>query len=285
MRIGAHVSAADGADKTIPRALDIGAEAIQFFPSSTRSWRFNPIDERVAADFKTLALEHEIGPNAFHAVYMVSLPSQDPELVRKGIQSLVSYMNTAHDLGVMGVIFHLNSHKGRGFDAVFRQVVENMNRVLDNSPEDTMLIIENSAGMGDHLGSKFSEIGSILRAVDDKRVGVCLDTQHAFAAGYDLRTPEGVGRTMAEFDTEIGLDQLTAVHCNDSKRDLGEGVDRHENIGEGFMGRAAFESVLGAPAFRDVPFYLEVPGYAGEGPDAQNVNTLKAIREQLAIPA
>jgi len=285
MRIGAHVSAAGGADKTIPRAVEIGAEAIQFFPSSTRSWRFNPIDERVAADFKALALEHEIGPNAFHAVYMVSLPSEDPELVRKSIQSLVSYMNTASDLGVMGVIFHLNSHKGRGFDAVFRQVVENMNRVLDNSPSDTMLIIENSAGMGDHIGSKFSEIGPILKAVDDKRVGVCLDTQHAFAAGYDLRTPEGVGRTMGEFDAEIGLDHLVAVHCNDSKRELGEGVDRHENIGEGFMGRAAFESVLAAAAFRDVPFYLEVPGYEGGGPDAANVGTLKAIREELAIEA
>ena len=281
MRIGAHVSAAGGADKTIGRAVEIGAEAVQFFPSSTRSWRFNPVDEKTAAEFKALAAEHAVGPNVFHAVYMVSLPSPDPKLSANSIQSLVNYMNTAGDLGVMGVIFHLNSHKGSGFEAVFRRIVENANRVLDNSPADVQLIIENSAGMGDHIGSKFSEIGRIIKAVDDRRVRACLDTQHAFAAGYDLRTPGGVSAMLDEFDREIGLDLLAAVHCNDSKRELGFGVDRHENIGEGFMGIEAFESVLANPAFKDVPFYLEVPGYEGEGPDKPNVDKLKAIRAQL----
>lgn len=285
MRIGAHVSAAGGADQTIGRAMDIGAEAVQFFPSSNRTWAFKPVDEKVAADFKTLALEHGIGPNVFHAIYMVNLASADVEQVRKSVQSLVNYMDTAGDLGVMGVVFHLNSHKGEGFDGVFRRVVENMNRVLDNSPRDVMLLIENSAGMGDHIGSKFAEVGQILHAVDDERVGVCLDTQHAFAAGYDLRTPEGVAATVAEFEAEIGLKHLRAVHLNDSKRELGGAVDRHENIGDGFMGREAFEAVLGADAFRDVPLYLEVPGYEGEGPDAPNVDTVKAIRSALSIPA
>lgn len=283
MRIGAHVSAAGGADKTIGRAVDIGAEAVQFFPSSNRTWAFNPVDEKITAAFRTQALEQGIGPNVFHAVYMVSLPSSDPELVRKSIQSLVNYMDAAHDLGAMGVIFHLNSHKGNGFDGVFRRVVENMRRVLDNSPDDVMLLIENSAGMGDHIGSKLSEIGKIHHAVDDERLGVCLDTQHAFAAGYDLRTSDGVAKILDEFDTEIGLQHLRAIHLNDSKRELGGAVDRHENIGEGFMGRAAFEAILGAEALREVPVYLEVPGYEGEGPDAHNVETVKAIRTELGI--
>ena len=285
MRIGAHVSAAGGVDKTVGRAIDIGAEAVQFFPSSTRSWRFTPVDEKVAADYRQRALDDGVGPNVFHAVYMVSLPSPDADLVHKSIQSLVSYMNTAHDIGAMGTIFHLNSHKGRGFDRVFRQVVENMSRVLDNSPDDTLLIIENSAGMGDHIGSKFDEIGAILHEVANPRVKVCLDTQHAFASGYDLRTPDGVQSAMDEFDRAIGLQHLAAVHCNDSKRELGDAVDRHENIGDGFMGIEAFESIMAHAAFRNVPFYLEVPGYGGEGPDAPNVEKLKAIRERLGVPA
>ena len=121
--------------------------------------------------------------------------------------------------------------------------------------------------------------------MDDSRVRACLDTQHAFAAGYDLRTPDGVNAMLEEFDREIGLGLLAAVHCNDSKRELGFGVDRHENIGEGFMGIEAFESVLANPAFKDVPFYLEVPGYEGEGPDKPNVDKLKAIRAQFGLAA
>ena len=285
MRIGAHVSAAGSLDLAIDRAVEIDAEAVQIFASSTRSWAFKPIDEKVAADFKTKTSEHGVGPNVFHGIYLVSLGSADQELVRKGVQSLVSYMNAAQDLGVMGTVFHLGSHKGAGFEAVFRQVVESLNRVLDNSPDDVLLIIENSAGMGDHIGSKFSEIGAIHHALDDPRVKVCLDTQHSYAAGYDVTTPKGVADVMDEFDREIGLEHLVAVHCNDSKREFGVGVDRHENIGQGFMGMAAFEAILGHPAFRDVPFYLEVPGMEGGGPDLANVDILKGLRDKLAIPA
>ncbi|MBM3940193.1 MAG: deoxyribonuclease IV [SAR202 cluster bacterium] len=284
MRIGAHVSASGRLDKAIDRALEIGAEAVQIFPSPPQGWAFKPIDEKVAADFKTKAREHGIGPNAFHGVYLISLGSPDVELARKGTQSLVSYMNAAHDLGVMGTIFHLGSHRGRGFEACFRQVCESLNRVLDNSPDDTLLIIENSAGMGDHVGSKFQQIGALLREVASPRLKVCLDTQHAFAAGYDLTTPAGVAATMAEFEREIGARHLVAVHCNDSKPALGAGVDRHENLGEGRMGIAAFEAILAHPAFRDVPFYLEVPGFEGTGPDARNIDILKSIRQKLSVP-
>jgi apurinic endonuclease APN1 len=190
-------------------------------------------------------------------------------------------MNVAGDLGVRGVIFHLNSHKGRGFEGVFGQVVESIREVLDQSPSDVQLMLENSAGMGNHIGSKFSEIGAFVRELADPRVQVCLDTQHSFAAGYDLRTKESVEAVMDEFDREIGLEHLMAVHCNDSKPELGGALDRHENIGEGHMGLAAFESVLAHPAFAEVPFYLEVPGYEGKGPDAANVSTLKAVRERV----
>jgi deoxyribonuclease-4 len=285
MRLGAHVSAAGGLDLSIDRAVDIGAEAVQIFASSNQRWDFKPLDEKMVARFKAKAIEHSVGPNVLHGIYLLSLGTENPENLRKGIQSLVNYMNAAHDLGMLGVIFHLGSHKGAGFDAVFRQVVESMNRVLDNSPDDTLLIMENSAGMGNHIGSKFSELGSILRELASPRVKICLDTQHSFAAGYDLTTTEGVASAMEKFNREIGVGHLAAVHCNDSKRELNAGVDRHENIGEGHMGLAAFEAVLAHPAFLDVPFYLEVPGFEGNGPDQRNVDILKTIRDQLAIPA
>jgi len=285
MRLGAHVSAAGRVDLAIDRAVAIEAEAVQIFVSPPQGWAFKSLDEKHAADFKTKALEHDVGPNVLHAIYLVGLGSEKPDQLRKSVQSLVSYMNAAHDLGMLGVIFHLGSHGGAGFDAVFRQVVESMNRVLDNSPDDTLLIVENSAGMGNHIGSKFQELGALFKEVASSRVKVCLDTQHSFAAGYNLATPEGVASTLQEFDREIGLGQLAAVHCNDSKRELGGGVDRHENIGEGYMGLAAFEAILAHPAFRHVPFYLEVPGFEGHGPDKQNMDIIKGVRQKLAISA
>lgn len=279
LRIGAHVSGAGSLDKAIDRALDIGAECVQLFPSPPQGWGFKVPDELVVAEFKRKAFEHGVGPNVFHAIYLVSLGADDPALVQRGKASLVKYLSVAGDMGVRGVIFHLNSHKGRGFDAVFGQVVENIREALAESPGGAQLILENSAGMGNHIGSKFAEIGAFVRELDDPRIGVCLDTQHSFAAGYDLRTREGVDAALDEFDRDIGIRHLVAVHCNDSKPELGGAVDRHENIGEGRMGIAAFEAILAHPAFADVPFYLEVPGYEGKGPDARNVETMKQVRK------
>ncbi len=280
MRIGAHVSTSGGIDKAIDRALEIGAECVQLFPSAPQGWGFKYLDEKNVTEFKRKAYENDIGPNVFHGIYLVSLGSDDMDLVKKGKDSLIKYLNAAEELGVEGVIFHLNSHKGRGFDGVFSQVVASIKEVLDNTPENTKLIIENSAGMGNHIGSKFSEIGMFINELCTPRVKVCLDTQHSFAAGYDLRTKETVESVMDEFDRDIGLAHLIAVHCNDSKPQLGGALDRHENIGEGYLGLGAFESILSHPAFKEVPFYLEVPGYEGKGPDSENINTLKALRKE-----
>ena len=283
MRIGAHVSTSNSADLAIDRALDIGAEAVQVFVSPPQGWNFKQIDEKIAADFKTKAREHNVGPNVLHAIYLVSLGSDDEALVNRGKSSLKKYMNGASDLGAMGVIFHLGSHKGKGFDGVRDQVASGIRDVLAESPDDVLLLLENSAGMGNHIGSNFLELGIMLRELNDPRVKICLDTQHSFAAGYDLTTPEGVTTTMGEFDREIGLQHLAAVHCNDSKPPFGGAVDRHENIGEGAMGLAAFEAIVAHPAFSDVPFYLEVPGYEGKGPDVRNVDTMKEIRRKAGV--
>jgi deoxyribonuclease-4 len=281
MRLGAHVSASGGVDLAIDRAVEIGAEAIQIFVSPPQGWAFKPLEEARTANFKTKALRCDIGPNVLHGIYLISLGTQNRENLRKGIQALVHYMNAAYDLGMLGVVFHLGSHGGVGFEAVFRQIIESLNRVLDNSPEGVLLIMENSAGMGNHIGSKFEELGAIIKGVGSPRVKICLDTQHSYAAGYDLTTDSGVVDVMKKFDKEIGLDNLVAVHCNDSKTPLSGGVDRHENLGEGKMGISAFEAILNNPAFKHLPFYLEVPGFQGKGPDKENLDILKSIRQNL----
>jgi apurinic endonuclease APN1 len=143
-------------------------------------------------------------------------------------------------------------------------------------------MLETSAGSGDHIGSRFSELGRIIKAVNDPRVAVCLDTQHVWAAGYNIVEKAGLDDALDQFDREIGLDLLIAVHANDSKKELGSAVDRHDNIGEGLIGRAGFANLMAHDAFRDVPFYLEVPGFEKNGPDAPNVQALKEIRAGLA---
>jgi len=285
MQIGAHVSSSGSLDLAIDRAVAIGAEAVQIFCSPPQGWAFKPLDEKVVTAFKNKALEQGIGANVLHGVYLTNLGTQDKENLQKGVVSLTNYMNAAHDLGMLGVIFHVGSHRGVGFDAVFQQIIDSLTEVLANSPDDTYLMLENSAGMGNSIGSKFSELGAIVKAMSNPRIKVCLDTQHSFSAGYDLTTPESVAEVMTELDSEIGVGELMAVHCNDSKPPLGGGLDRHENIGEGHMGLAAFEAIMGHPAFRNVPFYLEVPGFEGKGPDRQNINSLKTIRGNLSIPA
>ena len=184
-----------------------------------------------------------------------------------------------------GVIFHPGSHLGAGYEGIIDQTVFSIETVLRNSPEGPYLTLENTAGMGQHIGASFQELGRIMASVDPAvrgRLKVCLDTQHSFAAGYDVSTRDGIEAMLAEFDEHIGLDNLVAIHANDSKYPLGGGVDRHENIGQGHIGLEGFENILGHPAFRDLTLFLEVPGFEGKGPDKQNLDILKEMRSRVA---
>ena len=283
MRAGAHVSSAGGLDKAIERAVAIGAEAVQIFCSPPQGWAFKPVAPEIAQSFREKAAASDIHPTFLHGVYLVNLGTDIPENLKKGIDSLTNYMHVASAIGASGVVFHPGSHKGRGFEAVLPQTVDSLKQVLANSPDDVWLTVENMAGMGNHIGASFNELGRIIQAVDDPRIRVCLDTQHCFAAGYDLTNPQGIQQAMEEFDREIGLDRLVAVHANDSKTPLASGVDRHENLGKGHMGLEGFEVIIGHPAFRDLPFFLEVPGLDNKGPDKANVDILKQIRAKVGL--
>ena len=279
MKIGAHVSAAGGADKAIDNALEIGAESIQIFASSPRTWSFRAQKPGAVAAFRERARQTGVGPAFLHGSYLVNLGG-DPELAEKSVASLTSHMNAASELGASGVIFHSGSHKGRGFEGVLDQAVGCLTQVLGDTAEETWLIIENSAGAGNHIGASFREIGRMIDAIGNDRVKVCLDTQHAFAAGYRITDRDGLNEAVEEFDEAIGLGRLVAVHANDSKTELGSGVDRHENIGHGHIGGQGFANIMSHPAFEGIPFLLEVPGIEGGGPDRINVDALKSIRDR-----
>ena len=282
MRIGAHVSTAGGLEKGIERAQAMGAETIQIFGAPPQTWRRRAYSSQEAEAFRAQAAAADIWPIFIHGVYLVNLATSNAENLIKSQDALIADMSLSSAIGAKGVIFHIGSHRGVGYEKVFGQIVDSVRRVLAETPDDAWLILENSAGMGDSIGRRFSELASIMKEVTSARLKVCFDTQHAFSSGYDVATASGLAETVDEFEREVGLAHLVAIHANDSKCALGGGVDRHENIGEGHIGRAGFEVVMAHAAFRDLPFLLEVPGFPKEGkkpegPDKENVDRLKAI--------
>jgi deoxyribonuclease-4 len=280
IKVGAHVSASGSLPKCVDRACDIGAEAIQIFASGPRSWRPYAHTDDIIDAMRARCAEMAIAPVFLHGIYLVNLATADPALLSRSVDSLKRYMAFCDRGGASGVIFHIGSHKGAGFDGVLSQVAGAISDVLAGSPESARLILENSAGQGGTVGSSFAELGAIIRAVGSPRLLVCIDTCHAYAAGYDVKTPEGVAAAMDEFDREVGLDRLVVVHANDCKAGLGSGLDRHENIGQGMLGEDGFRAITGHRAFRDLPFILEVPGIEGDGPDKENVDTLRRIARE-----
>ena len=281
MKIGAHVSTSGGISKAPARGREIGCEAIQIFGSSPQGWAFKAVPDQEVESFRQGAADSGIEAVFLHAIYLVNLGTSNPANLTKGIDSLINYMTLASRIGATAVIFHPGSHGGAGYESVLPQTVDAIKLVLEASPEGPYLAVENMAGMGQHIGARFEELGGILEAVNSPRLKVCLDTQHSFAAGYDLTTGEGIEDMLAQLDDGPGSANVVAIHANDSKRPCGSGVDRHDNIGDGFIGEDGFAVFMGHPAFRDVPFLLEVPGFEGKGPDQQNVDILKRIRQKV----
>ena len=280
MLIGAHVSAAGGSNKAVARAEEIGAECFQIFASSPRMWSAKPIADHIAEKYSAEMKRAGMGPTVLHSKYLVALGTADPELLGKSEVALQADVAAANKLGALGVIFHPASHRGQGFEAVVDQFASSVRKILDNEPGDSLLMLETSAGAGDHIGSTFAELGTLIKAIGNDRVAVCLDTQHVWAAGYDITAADTLNAAIDEFDKEIGIRLLQSVHANDSMRELGSAVDRHENIGDGLIGTAGFQTLMVHEAFKHVPFYLEVPGTGKSGPDKPNIDRLKAIRTQ-----
>ena len=276
--IGAHVEARKGLWNAFGNAKLLGADAIQVHPTPPGFWGSpKPTDEDIDR-FREEYAAAGTPPFFFHAVYLINLASDDAKVNPRSESTLAGYIAAADKLGIDGVIFHVGSHRGIGFEAALPGITERMRRALQRAdPQHTRLLIENNAGTGGCVGARFEEIRSMIDAVDDERVRCCFDTCHAFASGYDLRTEAEARQVIDEWDRVVGLDRLDAIHCNDSQTGLGSNRDRHQNIGMGEIGEEGFRALLHDPRLDKLPFILEVPGFEGLGPDAANVEILRRL--------
>ena len=277
MKIGLHISTGGDIVSTPERAHSMGADTIQIFASNPRGWRPTIYEEEKASLFREAAKEFNIDPVWIHMIYLVSYGTIDDEQRKKSIDAMSNMLLTADLLGSKGVITHMGSHKGLGFDQALDRIKDSYTRVLDNDASN-LLILENSAGAGGNIGNSLEELSMMFDAMGGhKRMAVCIDTAHALTSGYEIRTEEGLDQFLNDFDRLIGLDRLVVMHLNDSKADISTRVDRHENIGDGFLGLEAFKHIVNHPKLAHVSGILEVPGVDGSGPDAANIGRLKTL--------
>jgi deoxyribonuclease-4 len=277
MPIGAHVSTAGGLSTCIARAEALGVECMQVFLSAPQRWQApKHSDEQVEA-FCAGINAAGIAPSFAHGTYLLNLAAVDPGIHQRTVENITITAGWCDRIGLAGVVVHVGSGHHQPLESAEAQVTLALERVLANGDE-CAIVLENSAGSGETLGSRFEQIGALFsRLGNDRRLGLCVDTAHTFASGYDIRTSDGLSLMVDSIDQHIGLDRLLIIHANDSKVGLNSFVDRHENIGKGQIGAEAFERMLAHPALRDKPWVLEVPGYADLGPDLPNVLELKRL--------
>ncbi len=284
MKIGAHVTTAGGLTNAIIKAREIGAECIQIFPAPPQMWKVSTRTEQEIQDFNFLRKESKIDPVFIHSIYLINLASSKNTVFWGSVSNLVKSMELAQDIHATGVIFHIGSGKDKKFKEVSDLVIKGIKEVLKKAPQKIDLIIENSAGAGNLIGDTLEEIGEVIQlSGGDSRIKVCLDTQHIFASGYDLRDKKSVSKLFLEFDKHVGLNRLVAIHANDSKSNLGSNIDRHENIGKGKIGIDGFKAFFSHLVVRELPIIIETPGFEKQGSDKENIEILKKIRKEIII--
>ena len=260
--VGAHVSAAGGVDKAPLNASEIGARAFALFTRNQRQWAGKPLSAAEIEAFRTNCREKGYLPDRIlaHDGYLINLGHPEKEALAKSRTAFIAEMSRCQALGITLLNFHPGSHlRISSEEECMDRIAESIDIALAET-EGVTAVIENTAGQGSNLGFRFEQIARILSRVRGKsRVGVCLDTAHTFAAGYDLRTPEAFAATLADFDRIVGFSHLRGVHLNDSKADLGSHVDRHAPIGEGKIGLEAFRLIMNDPRFEGIPLILETP--------------------------
>jgi deoxyribonuclease-4 len=277
VQLGAHVSASGGIHTAIDRIEAMDGDAVQIFTQSPRTWRPTNHDPANFERFKERRAEAGIGGVVCHALYLINLASPNDELYGKSVASLQNTMDVACAIDADGVVFHVGSHQGAGFEAALERVVPALRSTLERCSETTWLLIENTAGAGDTIGRSIEELAALYEALErHERLGICLDSCHLYASGYDVTKRKELDSVLAEVDASIGLDRLRVLHVNDSKAPLGSNRDRHDNIGAGLLGED-LGVFLSHPKLQRLPALLEVPGKDGHGPDADEVRKLKEL--------
>ncbi|MCK9298573.1 deoxyribonuclease IV [Methanoculleus sp. YWC-01] len=259
--VGCHVSIAGSIDRAVGRALDAGCDTFQIFSRNPRGWKVKDLDPDLAEAFRAAVSSSGIAPVVDHMPYLPNPASPDAEIYEKSVAALAGELRRCSLLGIPYLVTHLGHHRGAGMEAGQERVVAAINRAFEDAGESgVMLLLENTAGEKNSVGTTVDDLSRIMDGINAKeRVGICFDTCHAFAAGYDLRTPEGVDAVLGELDDQIDLSRLRVVHLNDCKGDLGSGLDRHEHIGLGSIGEEGFRHILRHPVVRSLPLICETP--------------------------
>ncbi|HEX8172159.1 MAG TPA: deoxyribonuclease IV [Thermoanaerobaculia bacterium] len=281
--IGAHLSTKGGLHTVFERASAVDASAVALFAKNASQWKGKELTD---ADCATFASLRHVKPMLTHASYLINLATTNEEFHRKSIMAMADELDRAERLGIHAVVLHPGAHLGAGCDAAIDRIARSLDAVHALIPNHRVVtLLETSAGQGSCVGCTFEELGRMIALVDDKRrVGICFDTCHVFAAGYDLRTRDGYERTIDEMERHVGLDNVGAFHLNDSKKPLGSRVDRHEHIGKGHLGLEPFRFLLNDPRFTRIPKVLETPKPVETISDRENLATLRSLVTSGAKP-
>ncbi len=279
MFLGAHMSIAGGLDKAIERGSSIGCTAIQIFTKNSNQWRTLPLREKEIRAFQVRRASWGKGPVFAHDSYLINLGSPDEMLYQKSLNAFQEEYDRCEALGLDFLVMHPGAHRGGGEEGCLTQIARAVKEVLSYSPRgETKILFEVTAGQGSNVGYRFEHLRVLLDASGPtERVGICFDTCHVFAAGYDLRTPRAYEQTMKTFDRVVGIDRIKAFHLNDSKKGLNCRVDRHEHIGKGAIGLEGFRALLNDERFSEVPKVLETPKGEDLAEDVVNLTTLRSL--------
>ena len=278
IRIGAHVSISGGMGKAIERQEEIGGNCGQIFAGSPRTWSVSEYGEEEGNEFQEMRDEEDQNPYVIHSTYLVNLATPKDDLFEKSLNCLQSELDAASTLGVEYVVFHPGAHTGSGRETGVKRIAEGIDEL--DIPEDVTLLLENTAGKGTTLGRSMGELRDMIEHADtpDEKIGVCIDTCHAHAAGYDLVSKEGFEDFIQEIKKDIGLDKIKVLHINDSKDERGSEKDNHMDIGYGNIGDEGFRNIVNAEEFEDLPMVLETPSDKRAG-YKENLEKILELRE------
>ena len=280
MLIGAHCSG--GVKASVEKAVGMGADSLQLFTQSPRAWKPPNPDPETWERFREQRVEAGLGAVLCHAIYLDNLAASNDEVYEKSVAAMQSTMQIACGIEADGVVFHVGSHLGAGFDNGLERVLPAMEQVLELCSERTWLLMENSAGAGGTIGRSIEELATLFERLDrHPRLGICLDSCHLFVSGADVTDEAALDSVLQELDDGVGLDRLQALHVNDSQAPLGSNRDRHANIGEGLMGEG-LGVFLGHPKLQGLPAILEVPGADDKGPNADELRKTRELQRRWA---
>jgi deoxyribonuclease IV len=274
--IGAHLSTKGGLHTVFERAAEVNATAVALFAKNSNQWKGKELTDD---DCKLFAKKRFVKPVFTHTSYLNNLATTNAEFHKKSIAAMIDELDRAERLGIRAVVLHPGAHMGAGAEAGIEKIARSLDRIHAKIPNHKVItLLETSAGQGSCVGCSFEELGKIIRLVDDpRRVGICFDTCHVFASGYDLRTRDAYERSMEDLERHVGIKNVGLFHLNDSKKPLGSRVDRHEHIGDGQLGLDAFGYLLNDERFRGIPKLLETPKKVEHESDRRNLATLRSL--------